>query len=348
METRLLGKSGFAVPVLTFGSGTFSYGNGGPAVFGTTGDDEARRLVDICLDAGACMFDSADAYSGGESETILGKAIAGRRNKVLISTKTAQRVGDGANDVGTSRRHIIEACEGSLKRLGVDVIDLYQMHCFDALTPVQETMRALDDLVTAGKIRYIGCSNYSGWHVLKSLWTADRHGWTPFVAHQAHYSLLCRDYEWELMPLGQAEGIGGVIWSPLAQGRLTGKLNRNNPVPEGSRKARRSGDMSLDESLPEEQFFRLVDELQAVASEVGRSVSAVAVNWVLCRPTVSTVIVGARTEEQLRDILTSADFTLSDEQVKRLEKASRKPPAYPYWHQVSNYTERNPFPVDVS
>lgn len=347
MEYRLLGKSGFSVPVMTMGTATFNGGNGTFSSWGASGLEEATRIVDICLDAGVNMFDSADAYSDGESESILGKAIAGKRDRVLVSTKAAFRVGDGPNDVGTSRSHLVAACEGSLKRLGIETIDLYQLHGFDAKTPVEETMRALDDLVRAGKVRYIGCSNYSGWHVLKSLWAADRHGWTPFVAHQAHYSLVARQYEWELMPLALSEGLGAVVWSPLAQGRLTGKIDRNNPPPEGSRVAARGGDMMIDAGFPREQFYDLIDCLRAVAGEVGRSVSQVALNWVLHRPSVSTIIIGARNEQQLRDNLGAREFRLTAEQVARLDTASARPPAYPYWHQMTVYDERNPFPVKL-
>jgi aryl-alcohol dehydrogenase-like predicted oxidoreductase len=348
MEQRLLGKSGLSVPVMTMGTATFTDGKGDMSSWGSSGAGDAGRIVDICLDAGVTMFDSADAYSNGVSETILGKAIAGKRNRLLISTKAAFRVGDGPNDVGTSRQHLIASCEGSLKRLGIETIDLYQMHGFDARTPVAETMRALADLVRAGKVRSVGCSNYSGWHILKSLWTADKHGWTPFVAHQAHYSLLSREYEWELMPLALSEGLGAVVWSPLAQGRLTGKIDRNNPsAPAGSRVAAHGGDMTFDDVFPRERFYDLVDALKAIASEVGRSVSQVAINWVLHRPSVSTVIIGARNEAQLRDNLGAQEFRLSTDQVKRLDKASARTPAYPYWHQLTVFAERNPFPVDL-
>ncbi len=347
MEYRLLGASGFSVPVMTMGTATFNEGEGGMSSWGSSGVDEARRIVDCCLDAGVTMFDSADAYTNGVSESILGKALAGKRHRALISTKVAFRVGEGANDVGTSRRHLVESCENSLKRLGAETIDLYQVHGFDAKTPVQETMRALDDLVRAGKVRYIGCSNYSGWHIMKSLWTADRYGWTPFVAHQAHYSLLSREYEWELMPLALSEGLGAVVWSPLAQGRLTGKIRQGQAAPAGSRVAARGGDMMLDAAFPADRFNALIDALQAVATEVGRSIAQVALNWVLHRPSVSTIIIGARNEQQLRDNLAAGEFRLSPEQVARLDQASFKPLAYPYWHQLTVFEERNPFPVRI-
>lgn len=343
MEYRLLGKSGLMVPALTMGTATFNKG-GKFASWGATGAEEATRIVDICLEAGLCMFDSADAYSNGMSETILGKAIAGRRSRVLVSTKAAHRVGDGPNDVGTSRYHLIAAVEASLIRLGVETIDLFQVHGFDAMTPVEETMRALDDLVRSGKIRYIGCSNYSGWQVLKSLWAADKRGLMPFVAHQAHYSLLSREFEWELMPLALSEGLGTVVWSPLAQGRLTGKITRNKPAPEGSRVAEKGGDMMLDEVFPRERFYDLIDVLETVAAEAGRTVPQVALNWVLHRPSVATVIIGARDESQLRDNLKVLEFRLTPEQLAKLDSASKRTPAYPYWHQLT-HGERNPFPV---
>ncbi|MCD8349983.1 MAG: aldo/keto reductase [Planctomycetaceae bacterium] len=346
MEYRQLGRSGMSVPILTMGTATFNEG-GKFSAWGSTGVEAASRIVDTCLDAGVSMFDSADAYSNGESETILGKAIAGKRNRLLISTKGAHRVGQGPNDVGTSRIHLMATVEASLKRLGVETIDLFQVHGFDAMTPVDETMRALDDLVRAGKIRYIGCSNYSGWHILKSLWTADKRGLTPFVAHQAHYSLLSREFEWELMPLALSEGLGTVVWSPLAQGRLTGKIGRDRPAPEVSRVAQRGGDMMFDEVMPKDRFYTLIDVLEAIAAEVGRSVSQVALNWVLHRPSVSTVIIGARNEDQLRDNLRVLEFRLNDDQVARLDAASTRTPAYPYWHQMQVYGERNPFPVKL-
>lgn len=348
MEYRFLGRSGLSVPVMTMGTATFNEGSGDFTSWGASGTEEAKRIVDICIDSGVTMFDSADAYSNGVAESILGKAVAGRRDRVLISTKTAFRIGDGPNDVGTSRARLVAACEGSLKRLGTDYIDVYQLHGFDAKTPVEETMRALDDLVKAGKIRYIGCSNYSAWHIMKSLWTADRRGWTPFVAHQAHYSLMSREYEWELMPLALSEGLGAVVWSPLSQGRLTGKITRHTPAPAGSRVAAGGGDMFIDAVMPRERFYDLVDVLIEVAKEAGRSVSQVAVNWVMHRPSVSTVIIGARNEAQLQDILGANDFRLTPEQAVRLDKASARPPAYPYWHQMTVYAERNPFPVDLA
>ena len=343
MDYRLLGGSGFSVPALSFGTATFGGGNEFLRAWGATDVQGATRMVDLCLDAGATMFDSADGYSAGLAEEILGQAIAGRRDKVLISTKAFARMGPGPNDIGTSRHHLIAACEASLKRLGTDYIDLWQMHTFDALTPVEETMRALDDLVRAGKIRYVGCSNYSGWHLMKSLAIADRYGWSRFVAHQAYYSLICRDYEWELMPLGIAEKVGCVVWSPLAGGKLAGRITRDRPAPEGSRIAVQG---AMGPQIPDEQFYDIVDVLQDLAKETGRSVSQVALNWVLSRPTIATVVVGARDEAQLRDNLGAVEFKLSAEQIKRLDQVSARPAAYPYWHQQRPPSiVRNPTPV---
>ena len=342
MEYRLLGGSGLKLPVLALGTATFGGGNEFLRIWGTTGVEEATRLVDVALEAGAILFDTANSYSGGLAEEILGQAIAGRRDKLLISTKASFRVGEGPNDVGSSRQHLIEACEASLRRLRTDHIDLWQMHSFDALTPVEETLRALDDLVAAGKVRYIGASNFSGWHLMKSLAASERHGWCRYVGHQVHYSLLARDYEWELMPLGLDQKVGALVWSPLSGGRLTGKSGRNRPAPDGTRMAAQE---PRGPEIPQEQFFTIVETLEAIAGEVGRSVSQVAINWLLRRPTVTTVIIGARNEDQLRDNLRAAEFALSTEQVARLDAASVRTPSYPYWHQRVTLLERNPPPV---
>ncbi len=343
MEYRQLGGSGFKVPALTLGTGTF--GGSGPLseAFGGTGVKEATRLVDVCLEAGLTMFDSADIYSDGQAEEVLGKAIAGRRDEVLISTKATFRRGDGPNDVGSSRWHLTRSVEGSLRRLGTDYIDLFQLHGFDALTPVEETLSALDDLVRAGKIRYLGCSNFSGWHLMKSLAVADRYGWSRYVAHQAYYSLVGRAYEWELMPLGLDQKVGAVVWSPLGWARLTGKIRRGQPRPERSRL---NSQEIVDNGPPvdDEHLYRVVDALDGVAAETGKTVPQVAINWLLARPTVSTVIIGARNEEQLRQNLGSIGWSLSAEQVGRLGAASETPLAYPYFHQ-RGFPERNPAPV---
>ena len=342
MEYRLLGGSGLKVPALTFGTATFGGGSEFLRAWGASDVAEATRMIDISLDAGCTMFDSADAYSAGLSEEILGQAIKGKRNKVLISTKATSRVGPGPNDVGSSRFHLIETCEASLRRLGTDHIDLWQMHGFDLQTPIEEAMRAMDDLVRAGKVRYLGCSNFSGWHLMKAQAIADRYGWTRHVAHQLYYNLIAREYEWELMPLAIDQKVGAVVWSPLAGGQLTGKIGRGRPAPAGTRYAQIGW---IAPPVEPEFLYRVVDALEEVAKEVGRSVSQVALNWVLQRPTVATVIIGARTEAQLRDNLQAADFTLGAEQMKKLDAASARPPIYPYWHQRRTSMDRNPPPV---
>jgi aryl-alcohol dehydrogenase-like predicted oxidoreductase len=339
MEYRLLGGSGFKVPVLTLGTGTF--GGKGPLFESWGGSQvaEASRLVDISLDAGLTMFDSADVYSDGIAEEILGKAIKGRRDKVLISTKATFRRGDGPNDVGSSRFHLIQAIEGSLKRLGTDYIDLFQLHGFDAQTPVEETLSTLDNFVRAGKIRYLGVSNFSGWHLMKSLAAADRHGWTRYVAHQAYYSLVGRSYEWELMPLGLDQKVGAVVWSPLGWGRLTGKIRRAQPLPATSRlKSQASIDMGPP--VDDEYLYKVVEALEVVANEAGKTIPQVALNWLLQRPTVSTVVIGARNEEQLKQNLGAVGWKLSDAQMTTLNTASATTLAYPYFHQAR--FERNP------
>lgn len=333
MQTRQLGRSGLRVPELTLGTGTFG---GGGALFSQWGDTDvkgATRLIDICLEHGLTMFDSADGYSGGAAEEILGAALKGRRDQVLISTKGTFRSGKGLNDVGNSRYHITRAVEASLKRLGTDYIDLYQLHGFDAHTPAEEAMRALDDLVRAGKILYIGCSNFSGWSLMKSLAFSDAHGLSRFVAHQAYYSLVGRDYEWELMPLGIDQGVGAVVWSPLGWGRLTGKIRRNAPRPATSRL---NSQVVIDNGpqIDDEYLYTVVDALDEVAKETGKSVPQVALNWVLRRPTVSSVIIGARNEEQLRENLGATGWELTPEQVAKLDAASARPKPYPYWHQT--------------
>ena len=343
MDYRQLGASGFKVPVLCLGTGTF--GGRGEFFKAWGGSDvaEATRLVDICLEAGLTMFDSADGYSGGAAEEILGQAIRGRRDRVIISTKGTFRAGAGANDVGSSRFHLIRAVEGSLRRLGTDYIDLYQLHAFDAMTPVAEALQTLDDLVRAGKIRYIGCSNFSGWHLMKSLAVSERYGLARYVAHQAYYSLIGRDYEWELMPLALDQQVGAVVWSPLGWGRLTGKIRRGAPLPEVSRlqsKVAADGGPPVDA----EYVYRVVDALDAVAAETGKSVAQVALNWLLQRPSVATVIIGARNEAQLCNNLGAVGWTLTAEQMARLDAASAVTLPYPYWHQ-RGFTERNPPPV---
>jgi aryl-alcohol dehydrogenase-like predicted oxidoreductase len=339
MEFRQLGRSGLQVPVLGLGTATFGGSNDVFKAWGGTQDAAARRLVDVAIEAGAVLFDTADVYSAGLAEEILGRALAGRRSQVLISTKGTFRTGPGPNEIGSSRHHLIAACEASLKRLGTDYIDLYQLHGFDAVTPIDETLRALDDLVRAGKIRYTGCSNFSGWHLMKSLAIADRYGWPRHVAHQAYYSLVGREYEWELLPLAQAEGVGTVVWSPLGWGRLTGKLRRHQPPPEVSRLP---GTIHAAPPVDDERLYRVVEAIDAVAAETGKTVTQIAINWLLQRPTVSTVILGARTEAQLVENLHAAGWQLSPAQVAALDEASAVTPVYPYWHQRGTMGSRNP------
>ena len=341
MEYRQLGASGFMVPALTLGTGTFGGGTEFFKAWGATDIAEAKRLIDVCLEAGATMFDTADVYSGGLAEEILGKALAGRRERVLISTKGSFRRGPGANEVGSSRHHLTRAVEASLRRLGSDHIDLYQLHGFDAKTPVEETLGTLDDLVRAGKLRYVGCSNFSGWHLMKSLAVSERYGLARHVAHQAYYSLVGRDYEWELMPLALDQGVGTVVWSPLAWGRLTGKFRRGKPVPQDTRLAA-PVTAERGPQVPEEYLYRVVDALDAVAKETGKSIPQVALNWLLQRPTVASVIIGARNEDQLRQNLGAVGWTLTPAQIAQLDAASAVPLAYPYWHQRAIYGERNP------
>ncbi|WP_257457951.1 aldo/keto reductase [Archangium lipolyticum] len=343
MEFRQLGGSGFKVPVLSLGTGTFGGTNEFFKGFGSSDVKEATRLVDISLDAGLNMFDSADVYSGGVAEEILGQAIKGRRERVIISTKATFRAGPGPNDVGSSRHHLIRACEGALRRLGTDYIDLFQLHGFDAVTPVEETLNALDDLVRAGKIRYIGCSNFSGWHLMKSLGVSERYNLARYVAHQAYYSLVGREYEWELMPLGLDQKVSAVVWSPLGWGRLTGKIRRGQPLPEGTR-LQNALTAGGGPQVPEEYLYRVVDALDEVAKETGKTVPQIALNWLLQRPTVANVIIGARNEEQLRQNLGAIGWNLTKEQVAKLDAASATPSVYPYWHQ-RQFVERNPFPT---
>src|SRR5580658_4476709 len=312
MEYRLLGSSGLKVPVLSFGAGTFGGDHAFFDAWGATSDfAQARKIVDICLEAGVNLFDTADVYSDGRSEEVLGKALSGKRNDALISTKATFRMSTakGPNDAGSSRYHLHRSLEGSLRRLGTDYIDIYHLHGFDALTPVEEVQDTLNTFVRDGKVRYIACSNFSGWHLMKSLAVADRYGWTRYVVHQVYYSLVGREYEWELMPLGLDQKVGALIWSPLGWGRLTGKIRRGKPLPETS-----------------------------------KSVPQIALNWLLQRPTVSSVIIGARNEEQLRQNLAAEGWNLTADQVAKLDRASEVQPIYPYWHQ-RQFTERNPLPV---
>lgn len=330
MESRRLGHSGLRVPALSFGTATFGGGNDFFKAWGSTDAGGASRLIDVCLDHGVAMFDSADVYSGGLAEAILGAAIKGKRERLLISTKATFPSGDGPNDFGSSRQHLIDAVEKALKRLGTDRIDLFQLHGQDFNTPVEETLDTLTTLVRAGKIRYIGASNFNGWHLMKSLAASDRHGFARHVAHQAYYSLLNRDYEWDLLPLGRDQGVGAVIWSPLGWGKLTGRIRRGQPAKPGTRAHDIAG---TGPHYAEERLFRIVEALDRVAGETGKTIPQIALNWLLQRPTVSTLIIGARDEAQLIENIGATGWSLTAEQVAALDAASDVPPAYPVWHQ---------------
>ncbi|HEX9200893.1 MAG TPA: aldo/keto reductase, partial [Acidobacteriaceae bacterium] len=305
---------------------------------------EAQKIVDICMEAGLNFFDTADIYSDGRSETVLGGAIKHlRRQDILISTKATFPFGTGPNDLGSSRYHLTQALEGSLKRLGTDYVDVFHLHGFDARTPPEETLSTLDKMVREGKIRYIACSNFSGWHLMKSLSVSERYGWTRYVAHQVYYSLVGRDYEWELMPLALDQGLGALVWSPLGWGRLTGKIRRETGIPKESRlNSQLVADMGPQ--VPEEYLYTVVDAIDEVAKETGKTVSQIALNWLLRRPTISTLIIGARNEQQLRQNLGSVGWTLTPAQVAKLDTASERPLAYPYWHQ-RQFPDLNPKPV---
>jgi aryl-alcohol dehydrogenase-like predicted oxidoreductase len=341
MEYRQLGSSGLRVPALSFGTGTF--GGQGPlfSAWGTSDVADARRLVDLCLDAGVTLFDTADVYSNGASEEILGAAIRDRRDNVLISTKTGLPMGEGPQDWGASRTRLIRAVEDALRRLGTDYIDLLQIHAFDASTPVEEVMGTLDQLIAAGKIRYAGVSNYPGWQIMKAQAIADRHGWPRLVAHQVYYSLIGRAYEADLMPLAADQGLGALVWSPLGWGRLTGKIGRDRPIPAGSRLHETE---QFAPPVETEQLYRVIDALEAVAAETGKTVPQIAINWLLRRPTVSSVIIGARNEEQLRDNLGALGWSLTPEQVAALDAASDVLPPYPHtpYRQQEGFARLNP------
>jgi len=340
MEYRKLGGSGLMVPVLTFGTATFGGGNDFFRKWGETDVREATSMIDAALERGCNLFDTADAYSAGLSEQILGGAIAGRRDKLLLATKTGMAMDGSPNGMGTSRDKIIRSCEASLKRLGTDYIDLYQLHSFDAMTPVVEMLRALDDLTRAGKIRYVGVSNYSGWHLMKMLALAERHGLPRPVTHQVYYALTDRDFEWELMPLGLDQNVGTLVWSPLAGAKLSGKVGRKKAPPPDSRSAT---DASWE--VPQERLFAITDVLEALSEELGHSIPRIALAWLLGRPTVSSIVIGARNVAQLQDNLAATDVRLSAEQIARLDAASAVRPAYPYWHQRRTFLARNPPPV---
>jgi aryl-alcohol dehydrogenase-like predicted oxidoreductase len=336
MEYRQLGRSGLKISALQLGTMTF----GGKGVFaktGATGIDGARRQIDMARDAGINMLDTADIYSSGASEEIVGEAIAGHRQDFLLATKVRFPTGEGPNDRGLSRHHIIEGCEASLRRLRTDWIDLYWCHEWDGVTPLEETLRALDDLTRAGKIRYVGVSNYSGWHMMKMIAAAEREGLVRPVGQQIHYTLQAREAEQELLPIAVDQGIDAVIWSPLAGGLLSGKYRRGKPEPEGTRRAAEWTEPPVHDP---EALYDIVEALVEIADSVGATPAQVALAWLLTRPGVASLVVGARTDAQLADNLGAADLKLAPEAVSRLEAASRKPLAYPYWHQKNTASDR--------
>jgi aryl-alcohol dehydrogenase-like predicted oxidoreductase len=342
MEYRQLGASGLTVPVLSFGTATFGGGNDFFKAWGSTQAKDAKRLIELCMDAGVNFFDTADVYSGGLAEEVLGKAIEGiQRDKLILATKTSFPFGNGTNNQGSSRLRIVRQIEGSLKRLATDYIDVYYMHGFDGNTPVEETLRALDDLVQSGKVRYIAASNFSGWHLMKSLSVSDRYGWNRYVAHQVYYSLANREYEWELMPLALDQRVGAVIWSPLSAGRLGGKYRKDRPSPDG--RIKQGGSPIPEAVIKEDVLYNTIEMLYAIASETGKTVAQVALNWVLQRPSVSSILFGARNEEQLIENLGAIGWNLTTDQMKRLDAASDVPTIYPYWHQRQNL-KLNPLP----
>jgi aryl-alcohol dehydrogenase-like predicted oxidoreductase len=331
VEYKQLGGSGLHVPALSFGTATFGGGNEFFKAWGSTQVDEARQLVNLCLDAGLNLFDTANSYSNGISEEILAEALKGvSRHDYILSTKGTFRMRPGINDFGSGRYHLTKALEDSLLRLKTDHIDIYHMHGFDASTPVEETLSTLDNFVKQGKIRYIACSNFSGWHLMKSLSVSERYGWSRYVAHQAYYSLINREFEWELMPLGIDQKVGTIVWSPLASGRVSGKINRNNPAPAESRISQGGGQ---GPDVPDEFLFNIIDVLQEIAQETGKSIPQVSLNWLLQKPTISSLVIGARNETQLKENLGAVGWNLSQEQVARLDQVSDVSPIYPYWHQ---------------
>jgi aryl-alcohol dehydrogenase-like predicted oxidoreductase len=335
MQYRKLGRSGLMVSTLTLG--TMTWGGGGVfAAVGSTGVEGASRQLDMAMDAGVNILDTADVYSFGRCEEIVGEVVKGRRNQILIATKARAQMGEGANDRGLSRHHLVQACEASLKRLGTDHIDLYQLHGWDGLTPVEETLRALDDLTRAGKVRYVGVSNFSGWHVMKALHASDMRGLIRPISHQIYYSLVSRDAEWDLLPVAVDQEVGIMIWSPLASGLLSGKYRRDTAQPEGTRIANWTVPPRPDFA----HLYDIVDVLVELAEARDATPAQVALAWLLARPRIATVIVGARTDAQLADNLEAAKVALSTEDVDRLEAVSRRPLPYPQWQQVAISRDR--------
>ena len=336
MDYRQLGRSGLRVSALTLGTMTFG-GRDKFANVGTTDVEGATRQIDMCLEAGINLIDTADVYSGGLSEEIVGRAVRGRRDRVLLATKARMPMGDGPNDAGLSRHHIIRACEASLRRMGTDYIDLYQVHEWDGATPLEETLDALDHLVSSGKVRYIGCSNYAGWHIMKALGISERRGLQRFVSQQIYYSLEARDAEYELVPAGLDQGVGILVWSPLAGGLLSGKYRRGEDYPEGSRHLT---DWNEPPVRNEDKLFDTIEVLVEIADARGVAPAQVALAWTLGRPGIASVVVGARTEEQLADNLGAPDLTLADDERARLDEVSAPPLLYPYWHQAKTSSDR--------
>lgn len=338
MEYSFLGKSGLQVSRLCFGTMTFG-GTHGFETLGKATEDEAKRQVDICLESGVNIFDTADMYSRGLSEEFLGKAIGPkRREKAIIATKVFFRMGDELHDIGLSRKHIINACEDSLRRLGTDYIDLYQLHNFDSFTPLEETLSALNTLVEQGKVRYIGCSNFAGWQLMKAVGISERKGYQPLISQQVNYSLVARELEWELIPLSLDQKIGILVWSPLAFGLLSGKYRRDQPKPDNTRLAF----WEAPGTINWEQLYDIIDVLEEIAALRKKTIPQVALNWLLRRPGISSIIIGARNEQQLRDNLGAVGWSLSEEETRRLEKVSEVPEIYPYWHQHKYAGDRNP------
>ncbi len=336
MEYRLLGRSGLKVSALSLGTMIF----GGVGKFRNIGSLDvtgARRQIDMCLDVGVNLIDTANVYSAGMAEEIVGEALSGRRDRMLLATKCRMRIGNGPNDTGASRFHIIAELEKSLKRLRTDHVDLYQLHQWDGQTPLEETLEALDTLVRAGKVRYVGCSNYSGWHLMKALAIAERHNFVPYVSQQINYSLQAREAEYELVPIAVDQGVGILVWSPLAGGLLSGKYRRGKDYPPGSRRLTEWQEPPVSN---EEQLFDTIEVLVEIATAKGVSAAQIALSWLLGRSAVSSVIIGARTDEQLKDNLGAVDVSLTIEERQRLDKVSAPPLLYPYWHQAASVSER--------
>ncbi|KQV82102.1 aldo/keto reductase [Rhizobium sp. Root1220] len=337
MEYRLLGRSGLKISTLTVGTMTFG-GKGWAKTVGDLGVNEARKLIDLCIDTGVNLIDTADVYSAGVSEEIIGEIMGGRRKSdVLLATKARFPMGSGPNDSGSSRYHLINACEASLKRLKTDVIDLYQLHEWDGQTPLEETMEALDTLVRQGKVRYVGCSNFSGWHIMKALGVSAQEKRERFVSQQIHYTLEAREAEYELLPISVDQGLGVLVWSPLAAGLLSGKHRRNQAAPEGTRQFAGWTEPPIRD---ENRLWNIVETLVSIGEARGVSAAQVALAWLIGRKAITSVIIGGRTKAQFKDNLASAELKLTDEERKRLDAVSQPPVIYPYWHQLNTAKDR--------